>query len=147
MKKNGKNGVNGRGAAPPDEREDILAAFRAGLEEQLSEPAIVPDETPPQFDARFAVVEIGALDYLQFMRIHSALSLGSGNNSDQERTNGMKRSTKDDAKGKIRQAKGVIKQTAGKLAGSPGLRAEGLVDETAGKVQQKVARVEKALGH
>jgi uncharacterized protein YjbJ (UPF0337 family) len=147
MKKNGKNGVNGHGTAPPDEREDILAAFRAELEEQLAEPDMAPEETLPRFDARFVALEIGALDYFQFMRIHSALSWENGNNSDQERKTDMKRSTKDDAKGKLRQAKGVIKQTAGKLAGSPGLRAEGLVDETAGKVQQKVARVEKALGH
>jgi uncharacterized protein YjbJ (UPF0337 family) len=146
MKKNGKNGGSGRGAAPPDERDDILAAFRAELEEQLGEPEMAPEETLPQFDARFVTLEISALDYLQFMRIHSALSWESGKNSDQERNNGMKRSTKDDAKGKLRRAKGVIKQAAGEIAGSPGLKAEGHVDETAGKIQQKVARVEKALG-
>jgi uncharacterized protein YjbJ (UPF0337 family) len=146
MKKNGKNGLNGCGAVPTDDREALLAAFRAELEEQLEEPDMVPEETPPQFDARFAVVEIGALDYLQFMRIHSALSWESGNNSNQERKHHMKRSTKDDAKGKLRRAKGVIKQAAGEIAGRPGLKAEGHVDETAGKIQQKVARVEKALG-
>jgi uncharacterized protein YjbJ (UPF0337 family) len=147
MSKGGHNGVNGREEPPLDDRADLLAAFQAELEAQLNEPDTAPEEKLPRFDARFVALEICALDYLQFVRIHSALSWESGKNLDQERKNGMKRSTKDDAKGKLRQAKGVIKQAAGKIAGSPGLKAEGHVDETAGKIQQKVARVEKALGH
>jgi uncharacterized protein YjbJ (UPF0337 family) len=147
MNKSRHNGVNGQEETPPDERAEILAAFEDELDAQLSEPDPASGETPPQFDARFAVLEISALDYFQFMRMDFALTWESGKNSDQERTNGMKRSTKDDAKGKIRQAKGIIKQAAGKIAGSPGLKAEGHVDEAVGKVQQKAARVEKALGH
>lgn len=58
----------------------------------------------------------------------------------------MKKSTKDDAKGNVRHLKGVIKRKAGAITGSPGLEVEGIVDEAAGKVQQKAARVEKALG-
>lgn len=147
MSKSRHNGVNGREEPPLDGRADLLAALHAELEEQPGKPGTAPEGRRPQFDARFVALEICALDYLQFMRIHSALSRESGKNSDQERKNGMKRSTKDDAKGKLRQVKGVIKQAAGKIAGSPGLKAEGHVDETAGKIQQKVARVEKALGH
>jgi uncharacterized protein YjbJ (UPF0337 family) len=147
MNKSRHNGVNRQEETPLDERAEILAAFQAGLDEQLSEPDPATGETTPQFDARFTVLEISPLDYLQFMRIEFAFSEDSRIALDEERKNEMKKSTKDDAKGKLRQAKGVIKQAAGKIAGSPGLKAEGLVDETAGKVQQKVARVEKAVGH
>jgi len=147
MNKSRHSGVNRQEETPLDEQAEILAAFQAGIDEQLSEPDQATGETPPQFDAQFTVLEISPLDYLLFMRIEFALSADSRAALNEKRVNETKKLTKDDAKGRLRVAKVVIKQAAGEIAGSPGQMAEGLVGETAGKVQQKVARAEKALGY
>ncbi|MDQ6684089.1 MAG: CsbD family protein [Pseudomonadota bacterium] len=42
---------------------------------------------------------------------------------------------KDQVKGRVEQAKGNVKEVAGKAVGNPNLRDEGAVDKTAGKVQ------------
>jgi uncharacterized protein YjbJ (UPF0337 family) len=42
--------------------------------------------------------------------------------------------------------KGKIKEVAGKLGDNPKLEAEGKAEKTAGKVQEKVGQVKKALG-
>jgi uncharacterized protein YjbJ (UPF0337 family) len=57
----------------------------------------------------------------------------------------MKPSTKDQLEGTLHEVKGAIKESAGHLVGNPGLEAEGNVEKTAGKVQQKLAQVEKVL--
>ena len=41
----------------------------------------------------------------------------------------------DQVKGRVEQAKGGLKEAAGKAVGNPDLEAEGQVDKTAGKVQ------------
>jgi uncharacterized protein YjbJ (UPF0337 family) len=41
----------------------------------------------------------------------------------------------DQVKGRVDQAKGAIKETAGKVVGNPDLEAEGTVDKAGGKVQ------------
>ena len=58
----------------------------------------------------------------------------------------MKDSTKDQVHGKLHEVKGALKKKAGQIINSPGLEAEGQVEKTAGKVQQKVGQVEKVLG-
>jgi uncharacterized protein YjbJ (UPF0337 family) len=42
---------------------------------------------------------------------------------------------KDQVKGRVEQAKGSVKETAGKAVGNPNLQSEGKVDKAAGKVQ------------
>ena len=47
--------------------------------------------------------------------------------------------------GKFREMKGSLKKKAGQIIGSPGLEAEGQIEKTAGKVQQKLGRVERVF--
>ena len=42
---------------------------------------------------------------------------------------------KDQVKGRVEQAKGSVKEVAGKVVGNEKLEAEGKVDKTAGKTQ------------
>jgi len=58
----------------------------------------------------------------------------------------MKRSTKDQAEGKFHEAKGKVKETAGKLIDDPDLEAEGKVEKITGKLQDKIGQVEKVVG-
>jgi uncharacterized protein YjbJ (UPF0337 family) len=58
----------------------------------------------------------------------------------------MKRSTKDQAEGKLHEAKGKVKEVTGKLIDKPELEAEGKGEKIAGKVQQKIGDVEKVIG-
>ena len=57
----------------------------------------------------------------------------------------MKSSTKDNVEGKMHQAKGKIKETAGKVIGNRDLEAEGKAEFFDGKVQEKIGKVEKIL--
>lgn len=58
----------------------------------------------------------------------------------------MKSSTKDKAKGKMHEAKGKGKETAGKLTDNPKLEGEGTGEKMAGKVQGKVGQAKEVLG-
>jgi uncharacterized protein YjbJ (UPF0337 family) len=58
----------------------------------------------------------------------------------------MKPSTDDKATGKLHEVKGTIKQKVGEIAGNPDLEAEGRAEKNAGKVQNWVGKVEKAVG-
>jgi uncharacterized protein YjbJ (UPF0337 family) len=58
----------------------------------------------------------------------------------------MKPSTEDKTTGKVREIKGTIKQAAGVLTNDPNLEADGRAEKNAGKVQNIVGKVEKALG-
>ena len=44
---------------------------------------------------------------------------------------------KDQVKGRVEQAKGSVKEVAGKVVGNEKLEAEGKLDKTAGKVKAK----------
>ena len=57
----------------------------------------------------------------------------------------MKPSTKDQAKGKLHEVKGDIKQKAGRATNNPKLEAEGQDEKFAGKVQKKVGQIEKVF--
>ena len=52
---------------------------------------------------------------------------------------------KDRVEGSARQAKGAVKETAGKVTGDEKLKAEGRTDRVAGKVQNAVGGVKDAL--
>ncbi|MGA3315684.1 MAG: CsbD family protein [Candidatus Korobacteraceae bacterium] len=58
----------------------------------------------------------------------------------------IKPSTDDKTTGKLHEVKGTIKQKAGELTKNPDLEAEGRAEKNAGKVQNWVGKVEKAVG-
>ncbi len=57
----------------------------------------------------------------------------------------MKSSMKDKVKGKFHEAKGNVKEMAGKITDNPRLEAEGKGEKMAGKVQEKIGQVKKVL--
>jgi uncharacterized protein YjbJ (UPF0337 family) len=52
---------------------------------------------------------------------------------------------KDRIEGSAKQAKGALKEAAGKLTGDSKLKAEGAMDKTAGKVQNAVGGAKDAV--
>lgn len=52
---------------------------------------------------------------------------------------------KDQVKGRVEDAKGKIKETAGKAVGNDRLAAEGQVDQVAGKTQAKVGDAKESV--
>ena len=58
----------------------------------------------------------------------------------------MKSSTRDKAEGTFHEAKGKVKEMAGKISDNPKLEAKGIDEKIAGKVQEKVGQVKKVLG-
>lgn len=57
----------------------------------------------------------------------------------------MKSSARDNAEGKLHQAKGKTKEVIGGLVGDRDLKAEGKAEKFSGKVQEKVGEVKKVL--
>ena len=57
----------------------------------------------------------------------------------------MKDSTKDQIQGNLHEAKGKVKEKAGRLINDPNLQADGQDEKVAGKVQKKVGQIEKVL--
>jgi uncharacterized protein YjbJ (UPF0337 family) len=57
----------------------------------------------------------------------------------------MKTSTEDKIKGSLHEAKGAIKEQAGKVTNNCCLEAKGKVEKTAGKVQHRVGEAEAAV--
>jgi len=66
--------------------------------------------------------------------------------SNAKRRNAVKSSSKDKAEGKFHEAKGKVKEMAGKITDNPKLEAEGAGEKIAGKVQAKIGEVKKVLG-
>lgn len=58
----------------------------------------------------------------------------------------MKSSMKDKVKGTFHEAKGKVKEMAGKITDNRKLEAKGKAEKIAGKVQEKVGQVKKVLG-
>ena len=58
----------------------------------------------------------------------------------------MKDSTKDKIKGTAHELKGAIKEKIGHATNNPDLEAEGTAEKVGGKVQKRVADVEKVVG-
>jgi uncharacterized protein YjbJ (UPF0337 family) len=57
----------------------------------------------------------------------------------------MKSSMKDKVEGTFHDAKGKVKEMAGKVTDNPKLEAKGKAEKIAGKVQKKVGQVKKVL--
>ncbi|MGO8986730.1 MAG: CsbD family protein [Terriglobales bacterium] len=58
----------------------------------------------------------------------------------------MKPSTQDRTEGKLHEVKGKIKEEVGKATNDPDLEVSGEAEKNAGKVQNWVGHVEKAVG-
>jgi uncharacterized protein YjbJ (UPF0337 family) len=58
----------------------------------------------------------------------------------------MADSANDKVKGAFHQAKGKVKEVAGRLTDNRKLRVKGVTEKIAGQAQEKVGKVEKALG-
>ncbi|MGD0482380.1 MAG: CsbD family protein [Terracidiphilus sp.] len=58
----------------------------------------------------------------------------------------MKPSTQDKTTGKLHEFKGAVRQKAGEITNNPNLAADGNAEKNAGKVQNFVGKVEKAVG-
>lgn len=58
----------------------------------------------------------------------------------------MKSSTRDNAEGKLHQAKGRIKEAIGNIAGDRDLKAEGKAENFDGKAQEKLGQIKKVVG-
>ena len=58
----------------------------------------------------------------------------------------MKSSMKDKVEGTFHEAKGKVKEVAGKITDNPKLAAEGTGEKIDGKVQEKIGQVKKVLG-
>lgn len=58
----------------------------------------------------------------------------------------MKSSMKDKVEGTLHEVKGNLKEMAGKMIDNPKLKAEGIAENTAGKIQEKSGQVKKVLG-
>ena len=53
---------------------------------------------------------------------------------------------KDKVKGTFHDAKGKVREVAGKITDNPELEAKGKAEKIAGKVQKKIGEVKKVLG-
>jgi uncharacterized protein YjbJ (UPF0337 family) len=63
-----------------------------------------------------------------------------------DRRDAMKSSTRDNAEGKLHQAKGKVKEAIGRLAGNRDLKAEGKDENLGGRIQEKLGQVKKVIG-
>jgi len=59
----------------------------------------------------------------------------------------MRSSTKDKIKGSVHQAKGAIKEKAGKASGDADLRDRGTAEKVGGAIQKKIGDVKKVFGN
>ena len=57
----------------------------------------------------------------------------------------MKSSTRDRAKGRVREAKGSVKGKAGRAIGNPNLADRGTSEKVGGKIQRKVGEVKRVF--
>jgi uncharacterized protein YjbJ (UPF0337 family) len=57
----------------------------------------------------------------------------------------MKKSTKDQAAGKLHVVKGKLKEKAGQVSGNPELENEGTAEWVGGKVRDVIGKIEKAV--
>ena len=57
----------------------------------------------------------------------------------------MKQSTRDQAKGKLHQVKGKVKEKLGRATKNPNLEAEGQDEQVVGTVRKKIGQIEKVF--
>lgn len=58
----------------------------------------------------------------------------------------MSSALKDKVKGTLHEAKGKIKEVAGKITDNPKLEAKGVVEKLAGKAERKLGEIKKVIG-
>jgi uncharacterized protein YjbJ (UPF0337 family) len=52
---------------------------------------------------------------------------------------------KDQVKGRVEEAKGKMKETAGRITGNPDMQDRGTVDKVAGKVQKNIGDLKERV--
>lgn len=57
----------------------------------------------------------------------------------------MKRSIKDQVKGKFHETKGNVKEVTGKILGNEKMEIEGKAEKAVGQVQEKLGDIEKVI--
>jgi uncharacterized protein YjbJ (UPF0337 family) len=57
----------------------------------------------------------------------------------------MKKGTKDEAAGKLREVTGASKQRLGRATDNPNMEARGSGEKTGGKVRKKIGQIEKVF--
>ncbi len=57
----------------------------------------------------------------------------------------MKPSTRDQMEGNLHAVKGIVKEKVGVVTNNPTLRVKGKAENVAGRIQKKVAEIEKVL--
>ena len=57
----------------------------------------------------------------------------------------MKPSTRDQMAGNLHEVKGIVKEKVGDVTNNPTLRLKGKAENLAGKIQKKIADIEKVL--
>ena len=57
----------------------------------------------------------------------------------------MKSSTKDRTKGRINEAKGKLKEKAGRAIGNPDMEDQGAAEKVGGKIQRKIGEVKRVF--
>jgi len=58
----------------------------------------------------------------------------------------MASAEKDKLKGALHQAKGKVKEIAGKITDNPKLKAKGVAEKLAGKAQKKLGQIKTVIG-
>lgn len=64
----------------------------------------------------------------------------------EKKDNTVKDSTKDAIEGRLHEAKGKVKEVAGKVTGNAELEVKGSAENISGKIQKKVAEIGKKAG-
>jgi uncharacterized protein YjbJ (UPF0337 family) len=57
----------------------------------------------------------------------------------------VKPGTKDEIAGRVHEVKGTIKEKVGELTNDPDLEGEGIGEDIAGKIQNKIGQVQKVI--
>ncbi|MGA7189677.1 MAG: CsbD family protein, partial [Candidatus Acidiferrales bacterium] len=57
----------------------------------------------------------------------------------------MKSATENEITGQVHEVNGKIKEKAGELTNNPDLEADGIIERIAGKIQNKIGRVARAV--
>ncbi len=58
----------------------------------------------------------------------------------------MSSSTEDQAKGKMHEVKGTVKEKVGQMTNDPNMEAEGTDEKTGGTIEKKIGQVKKVFG-
>jgi uncharacterized protein YjbJ (UPF0337 family) len=90
---------------------------------------------------------LSGVSYVLSTDVHLERSVGEANTQsvDQLTYNEGVAMNKDQIKGRVEEAKGAIKETAGRVTGNPDLKDRGTLEKAAGKVQKSYGDVKEQV--